>query len=151
MEKLHRWEKNGYIISTDKHELDINLIHQFLEKTSWAEGIDKETVNLSIENSLNFGLYKDSQQIGFARIVTDFTTFGYLCDVFILEDYQGLGLARWMMECCLDHPQIIKLRRIMLVTTTAPWLYEKTGYSPVKSDNFVWQIVRPDIYKKNKI
>ncbi|WP_445373863.1 GNAT family N-acetyltransferase [Photorhabdus tasmaniensis] len=151
MKKLHRWEKNGYIISTDKHELDINLIHQFLAKSSWAEGIDKETVNLSIKNSLNFGLYENSRQIGFSRIVTDFATFGYLCDVFILDDYQGLGLARWMMECCLEHPQIIKLRRIMLITTTAPWLYEKTGYSPVKSDNFVWQIVRPDIYKEKNI
>ncbi len=146
MEKLHRWEKDGYVVTTDKNKLDIMIIQQFLTKSIWAEGVDKETVKLSIENSLNFGLYKNTQQIGFARIVTDFTTFGYLSDVFILDDYRGLGLGRWLMTCCLEHPQIAQLRHIMLVTSMAPWLYEKMGYSPVNEENFVWQIVRPDIY-----
>ncbi|KGM27713.1 N-acetyltransferase [Photorhabdus luminescens] len=150
MEKLHRWEKDGYVVSTDKNKLDITIIQRFLTKSIWAEGIDKETVKLSIENSLNFGLYKNTQQIGFARIVTDFTTFGYLIDVFVLDDYRGLGLGRWLMTCCLEHPQIAQLRHIMLVTSMAPWLYEKMGYSPVNEENFVWQLVRPDIYKQSK-
>ncbi|NRN27162.1 GNAT family N-acetyltransferase [Photorhabdus heterorhabditis] len=151
MEKLHYWEKDGYIITTDKNQLDITIIQQFLTKSIWAEGIDKETVKLSIENSLNFGLYKNTQQIGFARIVTDFTTFGYINDVFVLENYRGLGLGRWLMECCLEHPKIAQLGHIMLVTSMASWLYEKIGYSPVNEENFVWQIVRPDIYKQPKI
>ncbi|MQL47743.1 GNAT family N-acetyltransferase [Photorhabdus khanii] len=150
MEKLHCWEKDEYIISTDKKRLNITTIQQFLTKSIWAEGIDKETIRLSIENSLNFGLYKNIQQIGFARVITDFITFGYLIDVFILEDYRGLGLGRWLMECCLEHPQIAQLRDIMLVTSMAPWLYEKLGYSPVNKENFLWQLSRPDIYKRSK-
>ncbi|KMJ46469.1 histone acetyltransferase [Xenorhabdus khoisanae] len=135
-------------VSTDKSLLDITAIHQFLTRSRWAEGIDLETVRTAIENSLTFGLYKDKTQIGFARLVTDFATFGYLCDVYVLEEYQKQQLGRWLMTCCQSHPLIQRLRRIMLVTSTAPWLYEKFGYSPVNRENGVWQIVRPDIYKK---
>ncbi len=147
MQKNVQWTRDEYLISTDKKKLDIAFIHSLLTTTSWAEGISLETVSESIENSLCFGLYKNIQPVGFSRFVTDYTTFAYLCDVFISPDFQGHGLGRWLMECCLEHSSLKKLRRIMLVTSDASWLYQKTGYLPVNKDNFVWHIVRPNIYK----
>ncbi|CDL87303.1 GNAT family N-acetyltransferase [Xenorhabdus cabanillasii] len=145
---LH-WKKENYRVSTDKSLLDITAIHQFLTFSHWAKGIDLETVRCSIENSLTFGLFYEKVQIGFARFVTDFSTFGYLCDVYVLEEYQKQQLGSWLMTCCQSHPVIQRLRRVMLVTSSAHSLYEKFGYSPVNRENFVWQIFRPDVYEKN--
>ncbi|CDH01564.1 GNAT family N-acetyltransferase [Xenorhabdus bovienii] len=147
MAQILKWKNQQYRITTDNTELDIIGIHQYLTRSSWSEGIDIDTVRQAIANSLNFGLFDQNEQIGFARIVTDFSTFGYLCDVYVLEEYQKQKLGRWLMECCHSHPALAQLRRIMLVTSTAPWLYEKMGYTPVNRENFVWNIVRQDIYK----
>ncbi|MFS2224398.1 GNAT family N-acetyltransferase [Pantoea sp. B65] len=142
-------EKDRFCVSSDNQLLDIDAIHRYLNRSSWAAGIDIDTVRLSIAHSLNFGLYHAAEQIGFARVVTDFATFGYLCDVYVLEEYQQQGLGRWLMECCHSHPLLSeKLRRIMLVTSTAPWLYEKIGYCAANQPDFVWQMVRPDIYQR---
>lgn len=83
-------------------------------------------------------------------MVTDHATFGYLCDVYVLEEYQKMGLGRLLIECCHPHPVMSRLRRIMLVTDSAPWLYEKLGYTPLNRPDFVWQINRPDIYQQPK-
>jgi predicted N-acetyltransferase YhbS len=80
--------------------------------------------------------------------VTDYATFGYLCDVFVTPEFERQGLARWLMECSLEHPVLQRLRRIMLVTNSAPWLYQKVGYQPINEENFAWHIVRPDIYQR---
>jgi len=149
LEKLE-WYKNDYQVSTDKEKLDIQAIHQYLTRSTWAKGIDLDTVSASIENSLNFGVYRNELQIGFARLITDYATFAYLCDVYVLEEYQGDGLGRWVMECVHNHPLFEQFRRIVLFTTTAPWLYEKFGYEPVNQENYVWTITRPDIYTKDK-
>ncbi|NDL64382.1 GNAT family N-acetyltransferase [Acerihabitans arboris] len=145
-EPVFTWSKDIYQVSTDRSLLDIDVIHQFLTQSHWAKGIDKARVRQSINNSLCFGLYRKTRQIGFTRVITDFATFGYLCDVFIMPAYRGAGLGRWLMGCCLDHPLMSELRRIMLVTTYAPWLYEKMGYEPINKRNFVWSISRADIY-----
>ncbi|WP_333610008.1 GNAT family N-acetyltransferase [Pantoea piersonii] len=141
---------NTCLVSTDRKKLDVQAVHHYLTRSSWAKGIDIDTVSASIENSLNFGLYQNECQIGFARLITDYATFAYLCDVYILEKYQGEGLGRWLMECIHSHPIFEKLRRIMLFTTTAPWLYEKFGYQPVDRENYAWTITRPDIYITGK-
>jgi len=150
MKDVHTWKYQNYDITTNTEKFDIEAIHSYLTRSTWAEGIDIETVRLSIYSSLCFGLFDGNKQIGFARVVTDFATFGYLCDVFVLEEWQQLKLGRWLMKCCLSHPVMTRLRRIMLVTSTAPWLYEKMGYEPVNRENFVWQIVRSNIYSKPK-
>lgn len=142
----HEWHKDNYLISTDREKLDIQAIHRYLTRSTWAKGIDLSIVGASIENSLNFGVYHDDTQIGFARLITDYATFAYLCDVYVLEEYQGEGLGRWMMECIHGHPVFEQLRRILLFTTTAPWLYQKFGYKPVNRENYAWSITRPDIY-----
>jgi len=142
---------NTCLVSTDKKKLDMQAVHHYLTRSSWAKGIDIDTVSASIENSLSFGVYQNECQIGLARLITDYATFAYLCDVYILEKYQGEGLGRWLMECIHSHPVFEKLRRIMLFTTTAPWLYEKFGYEPVNRENYAWTITRPDIYITGKM
>ncbi|MFH2709146.1 GNAT family N-acetyltransferase [Klebsiella aerogenes] len=146
--EIYEWRKNSYLVSTDREKLDVKAIHRYLTRSTWAKGINLDTVATSIENSLNFGIYHHDTQIGFARLITDFATFAYLCDVYVLEEYQGEGLGRWMMECLHNHPLFEQLRRIMLFTTTAPWLYEKFGYQPVNQENYAWTITRLDIYTK---
>lgn len=143
---IREWHLNEYMISTDPEKLDVQAVHQYLTRSTWAKGIDLETVVASIGNSLNFGIYHNDSQTGFARLITDYATFAYLCDVYVLEQYQGEGLGKWLMACIHDHPVFEKLRRIMLFTTTAPWLYEKFGYEPVNRENYAWTITRPDIY-----
>lgn len=149
MKNIYQWSRLNYRITTDPEDFDLSAIHQYLTRSTWAKGIDLETVAQSISHSLSFALFHDDKQIGFARIVTDWATFGYLCDVYILEEFQGQKLGLWFMECCHSHPLMMRLRRTMLVTSTAPWLYEKIGYTPVNRENFVWEIARPDIYQKN--
>ncbi|WP_272661170.1 GNAT family N-acetyltransferase [Providencia sp. PROV089] len=148
-EKLE-WRKHDYLVSTDREKLDVQNIHRYLTRSTWAKGIDLTTVCASIENSLNFGVYYNETQIGFARLITDYATFAYLCDVYVLEEFQGEGLGRWIMECIHNHPVFEPLRRVMLFTTTAPWLYEKFGYEPVNRENYAWAITRPDIYTNAK-
>lgn len=148
MNTVYEWRNNPYLISTDKEKSDQKAIHEYLTRSTWAAGIDINTVAVSIQNSLTFGVYDGASQIGFARLITDYATFAYLCDVYILEEYQGKGLSRWLMASVHDHPVFIKLRRILLCTTTAPWLYEKFGYEPVNRENYIWSINRPDIYTR---
>lgn len=148
MKSIHEWHDRHYTVTTDITRLDIDKIHLYLTHSAWAEGINQELVSTSILNSLCFGVFAGREQIGFARVVTDGVTFGYLCDVYIIDEYQKQGLGFWLMECCQSHPVMNRLRRIMLVTSSAPWLYEKSGYSPVNKENYIRQIVRPDIYKK---
>ncbi|MBV7405657.1 GNAT family N-acetyltransferase [Enterobacter sp. ENT03] len=143
---IREWHMKDFLISTDNEKLDVHAVHQYLTRSTWAKGIDLETVIASTENSLNFGIYHNDSQIGFARLITDYATFAYLCDVYVLEQYQGDGLGKWLMACIHDHPVFATLRRIMLFTTTAPWLYEKFGYEPVNRENYAWTITRPDIY-----
>lgn len=147
---MNEWRMNDYLVSTDKALLDVCAVHHYLTRSTWAKGIDIDTVSTSIKNSLNFGVYHEGSQIGFARLITDYATFAYLCDVYILEEYQGDKLGRWLMECIHKHPVFEELRRIVLFTTTAAWLYEKFGYEPVNRENYAWTITRPDIYTRKK-
>ena len=142
----YEWTEGEYLVSTNPDTIDRVAVHAYLTRSTWAQGIDADTVYLSINNSINFGLYHHGAQIGFARLVTDHATFAYLSDVYVLEEYQGKGLSRFLMSCIHQHPLFAKVRRIMLVTTTAPWLYEKFGYEPVNTPNFAWTISRPKMY-----
>lgn len=124
------WRRADYFVSTEPALLDLDAIHAFLTRSSWAEGIDKETVRQSLAHSLCFGLYHGTRQIGFARLVTDYATFGYLCDVYVLEAHQKGGLGLWLAECCQAHPLMATLRRVMLVTSTAPGSMKKWAIAP---------------------
>ena len=135
MGNLVDFEKQGYLISTDPAKLDIGVIHQYLSQQSyWAQNIPLEVVQRSIANSFCFGVYYQEQQIGFARMITDKATFGYLADVFILPDYRGKGLSKWLMATIHAHPDLQGLRRWMLGTKDAHGLYKQFGWAPLPEE-----------------
>ncbi|MDX6611343.1 MAG: hypothetical protein QOD75_529, partial [Blastocatellia bacterium] len=108
----NEWQRDDYVISDDPARLDIAAIHRFLStETYWAEGRAIETVQRSVSNSLPFGLYRGAEQIGFARVVTDYATFAWVADVFVIDKFRGRGLAKWLMEVILAHPQLQGFRR----------------------------------------
>jgi GNAT superfamily N-acetyltransferase len=129
---VESWERGDYLISTDRSRLDVELIHHFLSQTTyWAVGRKRDVVQRSIENSLPFGIYKGNTQIGFARVVTDYATFAWVADVFVLPEYRGQGLSKWLMEIVLAHPQLQGFRRWVLATKDAHSLYERFGFIPL--------------------
>lgn len=130
---IHEYNRDEFTISTDAARLDLNIIHQFLTTSYWAAGIPPDVVKRSIEHSLAFGVYHQDRQVGFARIITDYATFAYLADVFVIEAYRGRGLARWLVEVIVAHPDLQGLRRWMLATRDAHALYGKVGFVGIKS------------------
>ena len=153
---MNIWVNKGFSISTNKEYLDVDLIHNFLNQEAyWSKGIPKETVKKSIENtSLNFGVYKGEigneviEQVGFARIITDLTTYAYLCDVFILTDYRKLGLSKWLMDIITNHSDLQGVRRFMLATNDAHVLYSKYGFEQMGSPERFMQKVRLSPYQQ---
>lgn len=132
-----------YLISTDKSKLDISVIQSFLSKSYWAKNRTLKTTKLSIKNSLCFGLYYKYNMIGFARVITDYATFAYLADVFILEEHRGKGLSKWLMEVILKYGEIQNLRRWFLATRDAHKLYEKFGFTYLKKpENFMEKSIK---------
>ena len=142
----HLWSQGDYEISTDPSRLDLNMVHDFLTNSYWAKGIPLETVRRSIENSIPFGVYHGQQQVGFARVISDRATFAYLGDVFIVPDYRGRGLSRWLMECIVSHPDVQGLRRWMLATRDAHNLYRQFGFTEIKAPERWMEIHSPDVY-----
>ena len=138
----------GYVVSTDPARLDITAIHRWLsEESYWAKHIPRATVERSVTHSLNFGLYApDGRQAGFARIISDYTTFAWLCDVFVLTKHRGQGLSKWLMEQILAHPDLQHLRRYMLGTWDAHGLYQQFGYAPVARPERLMEILRANHY-----
>ncbi|GAB2569984.1 GNAT family N-acetyltransferase [Spirosoma areae] len=125
---------NGYIISTDKTKLNLAVIQQFLSQESyWSRNIPVDIVQRAIENSVCFGVYQAEDQIGFARVITDYATFGYLADVFILPEHRGQGLSKQLMAFIMSYPPLQGLRRIMLVTQDAHGLYAQFGFKPIET------------------
>jgi GNAT superfamily N-acetyltransferase len=126
------WRQGEYSISTNNERLDIELIHDFLSNQSyWAAGRTIEIVQRALDNSLNFGLYKNDQQIGFARVVTDYATFAWIADVFILSEHRGRSLSKWLMDVILSHPELQGFRRWVLATKDAHSLYARFGFIPL--------------------
>ena len=122
------WFRDTKTISTDKTRLDVDMVHDYLSRHSyWASGRRLEVVHKSIEHSLCFGVYKATEQVGFARVVTDYATFAWLCDVFILEEHRGEGLGGWLVECVTAHPQLSGLKQWLLATADAHELYRRHG------------------------
>jgi len=144
------FQRNGFLISTDRARLDLNVIHGFLTNCYWAKGIPREVVERSIEHSLCFGAYDGSAQIGFARVVSDFATVAYLGDVFILESHRGRGLSKWMMECIMAHPLLQDLRRWILLTRDAHGLYSQFGFTPLQKTDRYMELHRPGVYESRE-
>ncbi len=132
--KIYEVQQNDFCISTDKSKLDIKFIHDYLcNESYWAKNIPVQTVKKSIEGSCCFGLYANGnsilKQVGFARVISDYATFGYLADVFIIESHRGKGLSKWMMQTIMNCPDLQGLRRWLLATKDAHRLYLQFGFS----------------------
>lgn len=145
--------KDGYEISTDRGKLDIPFIHQYLSTASyWAQHIPIELVKKSIAGSVCFGLYDlqpgfpAGKQVGFARVVTDCATFGYLADVFIIDQHRSKGLSKWLMEVIMNYPDFEPLRRWMLATRDAHGLYKQFGFTEMDKPQTIMQRIKPFPY-----
>ena len=135
-------------VSTARERIDCDVVHRFLAASYWAAGIPRATVERALEGSLNFGLYRDGVQVGFARFVTDGATFAYLADVFVLPDQRGQGLGQWLVGTALTHPALRGLRRILLATRDAHALYARFGFEPLARPERFMEILAPDVYAK---
>ena len=144
------WKRGAFTISTDRERLDREGIHAFLAGSYWARGIPRETVDRSIENSLCFGVYEGERQVGFARVITDFATFAYLGDVFVLESHRGRGLSKWLVEIILGLPELQGLRRWSLATRDAHGLYERFGFRRPSHPERLMEIVDFDVYVRGR-
>lgn len=139
--------ENGFVFSDDKNIIDVTAVHHFLStKSYWAKGIPFATVAKSIQNSLVFGIYKDNVQVGFARWITDSATFAYLADVYIEEEYRGLGLSKKLLSLMLFHKDLQGLRRYQLSTQDAHSLYSQYGFKPLENPGNNMAIVIKDAY-----
>ena len=147
---MSNWEKDGFTLSTNKEYLDSNVIHHFLSVDAyWSKGISMEKVKKSIEkSSICFGMYEgnpatgEAKQIGFVRAVTDFVRFAWIMDVFVLPEYRGRGLSKWMMETMVEQSELKEVRKMMLCTYDAHGLYEQYGFQTLDD---------PEIFMERKI
>lgn len=158
--------RGEFVVSTDPARLDLDMIHHFLTNCYWAKDIPRETVARSIEHSLCFGVYDEgdersprlanaakhgareylSPQVAFARVVSDFATFAYLGDVFVLESHRGRGLSKWMMEAIVGHPALQGLRRWILLTRDAHGLYSQFGFTSIEKPDRYMELHHPEVY-----
>jgi GNAT superfamily N-acetyltransferase len=140
--------QDGFTVTTDPDRLDLDAIHAALSQAYWSEGIPKDIVERGLRGSLCFGLYSEEGQIGLARVITDRASFAYLCDVYVLPEFRGRGLGKFLIVCVMEHPDLQGLRRFHLVTRDAHELYRPFGFTEVKSPERHMEIVRPDVYRK---
>ena len=141
------WKQNNLLVSTDQRRMDVNAIHAFLTRAYWCEGIPFEVVERAVRHSLCFGLFDGDVQVGLARVVTDYATFAYLCDVYVLESHRGKGLGRRLVQCVMESSQLQGLRRFNLSTRDAHSLYAEFGFKPLKHPESKMERHKPDIYK----
>jgi GNAT superfamily N-acetyltransferase len=144
--KTQEWQFDDFFISTDPALLDIEVIHGFLKTSYWSPGIPQELVEKAVRNSLCLGIYHRATsgrptQVGFARVISDFATFAYLADVFVLEGFRERGLSKNLMDCIMTLPELQGLRRFCLGTRDAHGLYRQYGFEVIaKPEN--WMEIR---------
>lgn len=137
---------SDYEISTDPQRLDVDVIHSFLSSSYWAKNIPRELVERSIRHSLCFGIFHKGKQIGFARVISDFATFAYLADVFVVPEHRGKGVSKQLMETILEHRDLQGLRRFMLATLDAHGLYAQFGFEALDHPERYVSIHQPNLY-----
>lgn len=139
---------SGYRISHQFEEQNIRTIHGFLATSYWAKGIPLNTLQKALKNSLCFGVFTEAgEQVGFARVITDYATFAYLADVFVVEKHRGRSLSVWLMDEIHRHPDLQGLRRMLLATSDAHGLYQQYGFNSLSSPSVFMEIWQPDVYK----
>jgi N-acetylglutamate synthase-like GNAT family acetyltransferase len=142
MPEILETQRDRFTISTDPARLDIDTICDFLKRAYWADTRPRERTERAIQNSLVFGVYDGDKQIGVARVVTDYSIFAYLCDVFIHEDYRSDGLGKWLIRTIMEHPDLKDMRRWLLVTNDAHGLYTQFGFNLIEDPEHWMQLFR---------
>lgn len=138
---------NKFEIDSDRSRLDVDAIHDFLSNESyWAQTRTREQTETAIANSICFGVYDGERQIGFARVVSDRATFAYIGDVYVIDEYRGRGLSKWLMETILAHPDLQGLRRWVLATRDAHGLYRQFGFDKLKHPDRWMELPAPNAY-----
>ncbi|MBK9137498.1 MAG: GNAT family N-acetyltransferase [Verrucomicrobia bacterium] len=123
--------RGEFTISTDPARQDVDAIHAFLARSYWAQGVAREVVAQAVQHSLCFGLFHRGRQVGFGRVITDRATYGYVADVYVLEEFRGRGLGEWLVECIVNHPDLQVCRKLALATRDAHGLYARFGFQPL--------------------
>ena len=137
-----------YEISTDARRFDVALIHAFLRATYWAAGMPRAILDKAIRNSLCFGVFVSDRQVAFARVITDYSTFAYLSDVFVVPEHRGRGVSKLLVRAILDHPELQGLRRFVLATKDAHGLYAQFGFQPLANPEDFMTIHNPNVYAR---
>jgi GNAT superfamily N-acetyltransferase len=143
---MNSWANGTFTVTCDPSRMDHALIAEFLASSYWAKGVPRATVERSLAHSLCFALLDGDRQVGFARVISDYTTIAFLNDVFVLPAYRGRGLSKWLMECVTSHSELQGLRRWMLATRDAHGLYDKFGFTPLKKPEVFMERHNPDVY-----
>jgi GNAT superfamily N-acetyltransferase len=138
--------RGEFLVSTDRSRIDVDAVHAFLTQSYWSPGVPIDVVRRAIAGSICFGIYHHRRQVGFARVISDQATYAYLSDIFVLDEYRGRGLAKWMMEVIMAHPALQGLRRFSLSTRDAHALYAQFGFELVANPDRQMEILRRDIY-----
>ena len=134
-------------ISSDFADVDLDVVHGFLSREAyWCRGIGRDRVERAARHSLCFSALLDGAQVGFARVVTDRATFGYLADVFVLPAFRGRGISQAIMASVLAHPDLQGLRRLLLATSDAHGLYAKYDFKPITRPERFMERYRPDAH-----
>ena len=141
------WSRNSFRISCDPHCMDREFVASFLAGTYWAKDTPRPALEKSLDGSICFSLLDSGKQIGFARVISDRATIGYLNDVFVVPEYRGRGLGTWLVECALGHPDLRGLRRWILVTRDAHELYRKLGFRPLSRPETFMELRNPDVHR----
>jgi GNAT superfamily N-acetyltransferase len=149
METSHTRAHGAYTLSDDPARLDITAIHAYLARAYWSEQIPRETLERAVRGSLCIGAYDaKGAQVGLVRLISDYATFCYVCDVYVLEPHRGRGLSKAMMAMAMEHPRLQGLRRWNLVTNDAHGLYRQFGFAAPAHPERYMELVVPDIYKR---
>ena len=133
MPEIFESRRDSFLISTDLSRLDLDAITDMLSRAYWAKDRTREVIERAMQNSLVFGVYDGTRQVGLARVVSDYATFAWLCDVFVHGDYRKRGIGKWLMETILAHPDLLGLRRFLLITRDAHGLYSQCGFTPLQN------------------
>jgi len=142
MPQILETQRDNFTISTDPARLDLDAICDFLKQAYWANTRPRERTERALKNSLVFGVYAEDQQIGVARVVSDYSIFAYLCDVFIHEEYRAHGLGKWLIQTILEHPDLREMRRWVLVTNDAHELYKQFGFTSIDDPEHWMQMLK---------